>query len=142
MQNTPKVFKAILTSVLGSCIFFLSYLLSYLIVGGILYLLSEIPIIGNLVDLLFYFRGDSPDLMLSLLCPAVAYGATIITQEFINNDAPTRGLSCLLIGVGIVLLQVICLVLNLYYGEGVWTNIVLIITGAITSIYGWREMSK
>ena len=142
MKNKPKVFKAILTSILAFIVFALVYIAAYLIFGGLILLLSKIPLIGSLVDLIFYFRGDSPDLMLSLLCPGIAYIVTMATQAAVNKDAPTRGLCSILLGVGIVLLQAVSLVLNLIYGESIWTNIVLIITGCIIFSSGYGEIKE
>lgn len=142
VQTRPKIFKAILTSVLAFIIFFVVYFLVYIICGLAIDLLLGIPVIGWLIDLLFFFRGDSPKLVLSLLSPGVSYWVTIIIQEKISKDAPTMGLSCILLGVGVALLQVLSLVLNLIYGESIWTNIVLIITGCIFLFNGIGEIKK
>lgn len=129
MNEKPKVFTAILLAILGFFSFALSYLLSYFVLGGIVYGLSKIPLLGKLFDFIFFLRGDSPDLMLSLLCPGIAYMATIAILNALTKSNSTMGLSCIIIGVCIMLLQAIALVINLVYGEGIWKNIVLIIAG-------------
>ena len=142
MQNKPKVFKAIFTSALAFIIFSVVYIVAYLIFGGLISLLLKTPLIGQLLNSLFHIRGDSPMLMLSLLCPGIAYSITMYTQSAVNKDAPTRGLSCILLGIGIVLLQTISLVVNLIYDEGIWSNIVQIITGCIFFSAGMGYIKK
>lgn len=142
MQNKPKIFKAILTSVLGFFAFTLSYLLAYLIFGGIIYVLLKIPLIGRLIDLIFFFRGDSPDLMLSLLCPGVAYFVTMSLQEKINKEAPTRGVSSVLLGIFIMLLNIASLIINLIYGDGILKNVIQIIAGLVIFFGGMGEIKE
>ena len=123
MQKKPKVFKAIMTALLGLLIFGLVYLLSYLIAGGIIYILSKIPIINRLVGFLFHVRGDTPDMMLSLLAPILAYLGTMAVQESINKDKPTRGVSCVILGACITILHIVFIVINLICGDGILNNI-------------------
>ena len=142
MQNKPKVFKAIITALLASIIFITSYLLTYLIVGGVLYLLVRMPLIGKLIDLLFFFRGDTPDMALALLCPGVAYYVTMFAQAAMNKETRTRGLSCVLHGAGIVLLQVISIVINLIYGDGILANITQLVAGFAIFSGGMGELKE
>lgn len=130
-EKKPRVFKAILTALLGLVIFSLVYLLSYLIVGGIIYILSLIPVIGKLVDLLFYMRRDTPDMMLSLFSPILAYYCTMAAQEAINKDKPTRGISCVLLGIIIIVLHLFSIISNLLLGEGILKNIIQAIAGFV-----------
>lgn len=129
MQNKPSVFKAIVTSLLAFIVFTVVYMVAYLIVGGVFYLLLKIPLIGRLVELLFYSRGDTPDMMLSLLCPGLAYLVTMAIQEALNKETPTKGLSCVILGVLIMLLHIISGVINLIYGEAILKNVVQLVTG-------------
>lgn len=131
MQKKPRVFKAISTALLGLIVFGLIYFLTYLIAGGIIYVLSLIPIIGNLIDWLFQVRGDTPDMMLSILAPAVAYYGTLCMQSAINKDAPTRGLSCVILGVILVAIHALSLVSNLLTGGRILENITQSIAGFI-----------
>lgn len=140
MQNKPKVFQAIATSLLMFVAFYIVYLLTYLVAGGVIYLLTNIPLIRNLVGWLFSIRGDTPDMMLSLLCPGIAYLATMVMQEKINKDTPTRGLSCILLGLIIVPLHIISLIINLIYGNGILSNVVQIIAGSAIFYNGIGEL--
>ena len=142
VQTRPRIFKAIFTSILAFIIFAIVYLIGYLIIGGAIYLLSNIPLIGRLVGLLFFFRGDTPDMMLSLLCPGVAYLVTMATQEKINKDAPTRGLSCILLGIFVMLLHIASLIINLIYGNGILKNIAQTIAGFVIFSNGIGELKK
>lgn len=141
MQKKPRVFKAIATALLCLAIFGAVYLLAYLLLGGIIYVLSLIPVINWLVDLLFYIRGDTPDLMLSLFSPIVAYYTTMAAQEYINKEKPTRGLSCILLGIIITIIHVLSLVTNLIYGDGILKNIIQAIVGIVIFSSG-RGMLK
>lgn len=142
MSNKPKVFKAFITSLLAFIVFSVIYMVAYLIIGGAIYLLSKIPLIGRLVDLLFFFRGDTPDMMLSLLCPGIAYLVTMAAQEKINKETPTRGLSCILLGIFIMILHIVSLIINLAYGDGILKNVIQLIAGFIIFSNGMGDIKK
>ena len=142
VQIRPKVFKAILTSVLAFIIFSVVYFLVYFICGLVVNLLLEIPVIGRLIDLLFFFRGDTPDMALSILSPGIAFFVTMAAQEKLHKDAPTKGLSCVLLGIIIVLLHIVSLFVNLIYGNGIFKNIVQIIAGFIIFSNGMGELKE
>jgi hypothetical protein len=142
MKSKPHIFKAFITALLAAIIFIISYIVSYLVVGGIIYLLSKIPLIGKLVNLLFYFRGDTPDMLLAILCPGVAYYVTMAAQKAMNKESRTRGLSCVLHGVCIVLLQIVFIVINLIYGDGILKNVIQAIAGFVIFSNGMGELKE
>lgn len=142
MSNKPKVFKAIITSIVAFAVFSAVCFLVYFICGLAINLLLEIPVIGWLIELLFFFRGDSPDMVLSILSPGVAFFVTMTIQEKINKEAPTRGLSCVLLGIFIVLLHIVSLIINLIYGDGIFKNIIPIIAGCIIFSGGMGELKE
>ena len=141
-QKKPKVFKAIMTALLSLLIFGVVYFLSYLIVGGIIALLLKIPVIDTLLGWLFRLRGDTPDMMLSMLSPILAYYCTMATQESINKDKPTRGLSCVLLGIVIVVLHIFSIISNLLLGEGILKNIIQAIAGIVIFNSGKGELRE
>ena len=142
MKNKPKVFKAITTSLMAFAIFSVVYFLVYFLCGLAVNLLLEIPVIGKLVSLLFFFRGDTPDMALSLLSPGIAYFVIMAVQQKINKDSPTRGLSCILLGIFIVLLHIISLIINLIYGAGILKNVIQIVAGFVIFSNGMGDIKE
>ena len=141
-QKKPKVFKAIMTALLGLLIFGVVYFLSYLIVGGIIALLLKIPVIDTLLGWLFRLRGDTPDMMLSMLSPTIAYFVTISAQTVINKDGPTRGMSCVILGIVIMVIHTLSIVINLIHGEGILKNIIQAIAGFIIYNSGKGDLKE
>lgn len=141
MKPKPHIFKAILFSLLSLIVFGLAYILTFLIVGGIIYLLTLIPIVNKLIGWLFYIRGDTPNSMLILLSTIIAYVVTTEIHERIIKDDPTTGLSCILTGSYIALLQIASLIINIMYGDPFFINIVQIIAGISLIVHGKNTMS-
>lgn len=142
VKEKPSIFKAIMSALLGLIIFGLVYIMSYIIVSLIIYVLSLIPLIGGFVDWLFYVRGDSPDLMLSILSPTVAYFVTMFSLESINKSCPTFGLSCVILGICLLVLHIASIVLNLLAGEDILKNIVQAIAGVLIFIAGREALTS
>lgn len=141
-EHNINIFKAIWTALLSLVAFGIAYILLYLIVGGILVILLNVPIINALVKYVFYIRGDSPDLMLSLMCPGIAYTLTMALQESINKNVPTRGLSCIICGVILLLLHIFSFAINLISGAGIIKNIVQAIVGFIILSKGVSDIRQ
>lgn len=141
-KTKPKVFRAIVTAFLTFFVFGAVYLLAYLILAGVIYVLSIIPLINRLVDLLFYWRGDSPDMLLSVLAPTIAYFVTMVVQESVNKNKPTRGLSCIILGILVTLLHIVSIVINLIYGDGILANITQAIAGIVILHNGSVALTK
>lgn len=139
MKEKPSIFKAVATALLGLIIFGLVYLLSYIIFGLIIYVMTLIPLLESLVDLLFYVRGDTPDLMLSILSPTLAYYCTKAALESINKNKSTFGLSCMIQGISLIVLHIVSIVLNSLSGAGILKNIVQVIVGFVFFFSG-REV--
>lgn len=142
MNQKPKVFKSILTAILGALVFGGVFFLTALIVGGIIYLLTQIPVIGGLIEWLFYMRGDSPDLLIALLAPQLAYAAAKSVLSKINKDAPTLGLSCEIAGISIAAVHILSLVANLLAGDSVLFNIAQGIAGVVLFFFGKNTISE
>lgn len=131
-MGKPKVLKSIFLAIISFVVFYLSYLLVYLLISAAITLLSKLPIIGFLIDWIFYIRGDTPDMMLSLLCPMVsfytAYGSIVAMSQ---KQEATTNLSAKILGVLLVSINIISVIINLIYGEGILKNICVIIAGIL-----------
>lgn len=132
MENKPKVLKSIFLALISFVVFYLSYLLVYLLIGGAITLLSKLPVVGFLIDWMFSIRGDTPDMALSLLCPIVSFYTSYGSIEAMSkNQEATTNLSAKILGVLLVSVNVISVIINLLYGEGILKNICVIIAGIL-----------
>lgn len=132
MQTKPKIFKAIAISFVCLILFYLSYFLIYLIIGGAITVLSKLPFIGWIIGMLFKSRGDSPDMMLALLCPTAAYfisSYVILSMEKLNIK--TRNIASKILGILLIILNVLAILINLKYVEisAILKNICVTIAG-------------
>lgn len=127
----PHIVKAILSAILALIAFGAVYFLAFLILGGIIYLLSQVPVVNLLVDLIFYLRGDSPTMMLTILSTITAYIATKTFLAKFSRTRSTERLAGILSGSLIVIIHVISFLLNLVYGESVFPNIIQAIAGIL-----------
>lgn len=116
-HSKPNIIKSILSAILALLVFGLTYILAKLIVVGIAFLLSCIPIIGTLIN--------SPDNILPDALPAVvAYLLTVLLIEKCNKNPGTQALACSITGMSIIVLHILSLILNLRYNESIWPNII------------------
>ena len=142
MSNKPKVFKAFVTSLVAFVMVSVVHFVVYLLCGLTIDLFLKIPVIGWLIDLLFFFRGDTPDMALSILSPIIAYFVTLGVQEKMNKETPTRGLSCVLLGILIILLHIVSLIINLIHGDGILKNVIQIIAGYVIFNGGISDLKE
>jgi hypothetical protein len=128
MQEHTSVGRAIWVSFLGLIVFYL--------VGGIVSAL--LTVVGYLiyqVKALRFLLGDfwfggffSQD---SLLAPLCGYFVTSMICRKLSKGKETADLACVLIGAYLLIISVICLILNLMYGNSVWINIAFGIAGVV-----------
>lgn len=123
MKDKPKILKSILTSILGLIVFFAIYFATFFLVGEIILLLAKIPIISGLIGRLFKARGDTPDMMLCVLSPSIAYLAAVAVIERINKHQPTENLAFIILGVLILAIHIPALIINIINGGYVLPNI-------------------
>lgn len=135
----PHIFRAILSALLLVLVFSFSFILTFLIVGSIVYILIKMPILGKLIDWLFYFRGDTPDFLVTAISAIIAYVASTEVSERINKDAPTIGLSCILVGSILALFHIPSLIINLIYHGNVMANIIQLVAGIGLIVHGKNE---
>ena len=142
MKEKPKVFRAIMTALLGLIIFGLAYFLVFMIAGGIIYVMTLIPLVKNIVNWLFQVRGDSPDMVITFLATVSAYYTTKAAMSAISKAMPTRRLSIMIVGGCLAVVHVISLAINLVGGEWILPNIVQAVAGVALFFYGKNEPSE
>lgn len=130
MNQKPRVFISILSSLFFLIIYFLVYTLFYLLLGSAILLLLKVPIIKNILSWYFY-REVGPQAFLPLICVFFCVTAILFLAEKMLKDSPTLGLSCILTGVFLCILHAVSLVINLVFGDPFWANIIQIIAGGI-----------
>lgn len=128
MQEHTSVGRATWVSFLGLIVFYL--------VGGIVSAL--LTVVGSLiyqVKALRFLLGDfwfgglfSED---SLFAPLCGYFVTLMICQKLSKGKETADLACVLIGAYLLIVSVICLILNLIYGNSVWINIAFGIAGVV-----------
>ena len=128
MLTVSKFMKAFFASILAFIIFTAVYFFVFLILGFVAYFLLKLPVIGTIIDYLFFFRGDSPDIVLCLITASISYFVVMATQEKLLKDTFTRGVSFIAFGGILILLHVASLILNLVYGNSILQNVVFTIS--------------
>ena len=142
MKEKPRVFRAIMSALLGLVIFGIVYFLVFIIYNGIIYVLTLIPLVKNIVNWLFQVRGDSPDMVATFLAALTAYYATKTAVVAISKAIPTRRLSLMIVGACLVVVHVISLGSNLVHGEWILPNIVQAVAGAALFFSGKNKPSE
>ena len=139
MKKITSLILAILFSLLWLIAFYLMFAVSALLFSLIFTLLINTPIINTLIDLWFHVRGDSPDMLMQLISPAIAYYTVgAISDKLVKNEEARR-LSLLCTGVCLIVLNIISLVINLLSNASLFANIVVTITGVIFVIKNKRR---
>lgn len=132
----PNVFKSIINSIAAFIVFFLLFTLSILAIQLVFLLLSKIPIVNTILAWLFKVRGDTPSLFSLFLSAVISYTATTTLMEKINKDEATEGLSIILSGSYILIIQSISLIINLVSKNSFLINIVLIVSSIFLIVRG------
>lgn len=132
-EKKTVTYKGILPSIpfsiLGLLEFYIIYGLTVLGIALVFLLLSYIPIINTLVDLLFRIREDSPDMAAMFVSAILAYLGTTATAEHITEG--TRGHALTLTGIYLVVLNTIFLIVNLVNSTAILPNIIIGISGIV-----------
>lgn len=131
-----RVFKAIMTALLGIIVFAVSYLLTQIVIGGILNLLFDIPVINLLVAHLFESGDGDPTEFVALIGAVISYALVIWVNELIYKEDNTKGLSCIIAGSIILLIHIISFVINLVSGYGILANIAQALAAIVIISYG------
>ena len=142
MKAKPQIFKAIGTALLGTVAFTLAYLVTYILIGLIIYFLNAIPIVRTLLGWFFEMRGDSPSILLAILSPTIGYVATELLLSAINKNNSTLGLSLIIVGSLLIPLHLISMVINLICGSAILANIAQIVAGIALIVKGTDTIRK
>ena len=123
--------KAIPLSVLGLIEFYLIYGLIFLAIGLVFFVLSYIPVLSTLVDWLFHIRKDSPDMVAVFVSTMLSgYLFTATTNHIVKNKY-TQKLTITLTGMSLIVINIICLIINLATNSEIFINILLLIAGLV-----------
>lgn len=136
----PNVFKSILFSILSFLVFFLSFLISSFAILFVFGILSRIPIVNTLLGWFFKSRGDTPSLLTLFLSAVISYVATTSLVEKISKETATGGLSLVLSGSYILIIQSISLIINIVSGGPFIINIVLIVSSISLIVRGKNNL--
>ena len=130
-ENKPTVWKSILCVFPCIAVFFLTRTLLALLISLAGFIISKIPILGNLLNFTFNVRGDNISTLAIITSVFVAYFITTFTQDKMTNDAPTRKLSRRILGVIIALYHLFAFIVNISEGGYYPTNIFCIIAALV-----------
>ena len=132
-QTKPKVITAILDTILAFIVYNLVLTVVALIFSFIIMILQSVPFLEKLLNWFFSVRGDSPDLMLTILAPTVSYYLTGSMTEKICKHSKTRQLIFKLLGICLITIQILSLFANIFLSGGGYIpmNIAHIIAGFV-----------
>lgn len=128
-NQTPKIFKGILFSIISLVIFYLANTIIALLLSLIFSLLLEIPVVGNLINFFLKIGDNTLDAFVLAISVLISY---MITSAFVgvaDKEAPTRKLVLKILGIACIALNVIFLIFNLISGEPVYANLVMLLAG-------------
>ena len=126
-EHKPIIWKAILCVVPSFAIFFVAQSLLFLLLLIAGYMISKIPILGNVLNILFSGRGDNMSPFATIISIVAAYFITTFIQGKMMKDAPTITLSRIILGVILEIMHIFLLVVNLFGGGYYLLNIFCII---------------
>lgn len=114
---------------LGILAFYVAFGIATFILSLILNVLIALPLIGNLVGFFFHVRGDTPSMLIACLAGFISYGLCLIVIERISKGHEAMKKACGIAGTLLIAFNVICLVLNIIFGNPLITNIIFVIAG-------------
>lgn len=125
------VLKSVLSSVLGQIVFFSVRIVIFLLVALLLYLLSSVPIISNIVNWFFVSSKSTPTLATLYISTALAYFFAKLTIQKLRSTTNLRRISLSLLGLFTTTIHILSLIVNIFFhGSGDYRiNIACIIAG-------------
>ncbi len=126
-EYKPVIWKAILCVIPCLAIFFLTRTILALLISLAGFIISKIPILGNLLNWLFTVRGDGVSSFVTIISIFTAYCITTIIQDMMMKYAPTITLSRRILGVIMALAHLCFLVINISQDGNYPINIFCII---------------
>ncbi len=117
--NKPKIIKSILYSILCFFIFVLTQILLASVILLLEAIISLIPVLGTLLNMLLSIRQETPMMFASVLSVIIAYLLTTFIQEKMMKDNPTKTLSRIILGILNIIWHVLLLISHFFIlGEG------------------------
>lgn len=129
--NKPVIWKSILCIIPCLAIFFITRLLTALLLSFAVVIISYIPILSTLLQALLHLRKESPLILATTLSVIIAYLLTTFVQRKMMKDIPTLKLSRRILGIIIALVHILSFISNLIHGGNIYANILCFISGMV-----------
>lgn len=115
----------VLGVVLGVICYYVVYTVVGLVMTMLLGVLASIPLVGDLLAMLFRTRGDSPEMLSIIVGAVIAYFVvSILLDKICKSRSKTAGKA---LGITLIVLAVI----NILLGGVLFPNIITAIAGVI-----------
>lgn len=124
MSIQPSFLRAILLSLLGLLLFCITNAIVAFALNLAVILLLKIPGLTIVAKWLARFAGD--DSTLAVIC---GYFTTLTIISKLSKEKATAELTCILLGAYLLIISIICLILNIIFGNPIWINILHGIAG-------------
>ena len=138
MEDKRSVGRAIISAIAGGLVFGVAFFVIRVLAALLINLLSEIPLLGWLIDRLLKFRGESPDMFCCVVAVVIGFFLSLQVMVKVSKSNSTLSLSAKIVGISMIVIHLLSLVLNLTYGEPIFPNIIQAIAG-IGYIYLTKE---
>ena len=138
MEDKRSVGRAIISAIAGGLIFGVAFFVIRVLAALLINLLSEVPLLGWLIDRFLKLRGESPDMFCCVVAAVVGFFLSLQVMVKVSKSNSTLSLSAKLVGICMIVIHLLSLVLNLTYGEPIFPNIIQTIAG-IGYIYLTKE---
>ena len=127
-QAKPSIGKSILFAVMCFIGFYICYLLIAFLLSLLTAFLIDVPVLNLLVRLFYSVRGDSPTFLVPALSAALGYEFASWLTGRVTNGKPTEDVDALILNI-----------INKSDGPTFLSNIILLVTGVVFTIKGFKE---
>lgn len=131
MEEKRSVGRAIISAIAGGIVFGVIFFVIRVLVALLINLLSEVPLLGWMIDRFLKLRGESPDMFCCVLAAVVGLFLSLQVMVKISKSNSTLSLSAKIVGISMIVIHLLSLVLNLTCGEPVFPNIIQAIAGIL-----------
>ena len=128
MNKAKAILASIPLSVLSLLVFYLIYGIVFLIISLVFWLISYIPILNILVDLLLRIGENSSDMVAIILSSTIAYYGLNKAKDIIKQ-AEIQKYTLMFTGICLIILNALSLIINLMHNDAIIVNIVVAIVG-------------
>lgn len=123
-------------SIFGMLIIHIIFGLTNLIISLLFWALSYIPVLNKLISWIFSMRGDTPEVLATIIAAIVAYCLFSLIAERMIKKENTRKYTLILTGILVMIVNVFFVIINLIYNDPIFANVFLAIAGAIVFFKG------